>query len=52
MDRGELISDEIMLGLIDERLSLDDVQAGFILDGYPRNTAQAVALDGLLNRIE
>jgi len=51
IDRGELVSDEIMLGLIEERLSQADVAAGFILDGYPRNLAQARALDGLLNRI-
>jgi adenylate kinase len=49
MDRGELVSDDLMLGLIDERLSLDDAQDGFILDGYPRNIAQAEALDELLD---
>ncbi len=52
MDRGELISDDIMLELIKERLSQDDAKAGFILDGYPRNTAQAVALDALLNQLD
>jgi adenylate kinase len=51
MDRGELVSDDIMLGLIEERLGRDDVAGGFILDGYPRNLAQARALDGLLERI-
>lgn len=51
MDRGELVSDEIMLGLIEERLSRDDVGNGFILDGYPRNIAQAKALDELLGRL-
>jgi len=51
MDRGELVSDDIMLGLIDERLSLDDAKDGFILDGYPRNIAQAEALDELLGRL-
>jgi adenylate kinase len=49
IDRGELVSDEIMLGLIKERLSQPDVEDGFILDGYPRNIVQAGALDGLLN---
>ena len=52
MDRGELVSDDIVLGLIEERLSRDDANAGFILDGYPRNIAQAEALDDLLTRIE
>lgn len=49
-DRGELVSDEIMLGLITERLSRDDVKNGFILDGYPRNITQAKALDEILER--
>ena len=52
MDRGELVSDEIMLGLIEERLSRADVAQGFILDGYPRNIVQAEALDKLLERLE
>ena len=52
MERGELVSDDIMLGLIEERLSQDDVANGFILDGYPRNLAQAKALDELLDRLE
>ncbi|MGI9246065.1 MAG: adenylate kinase [Steroidobacteraceae bacterium] len=48
MDAGELVSDEIVLGLIRERLGRPDAAAGFILDGYPRNVAQAGALDQLL----
>jgi adenylate kinase len=52
MDRGELVSDDIMLGLIEERLSQSDVAGGFILDGYPRNLAQAQALDELLQRLK
>ncbi len=52
IDRGELVSDEIMLGLIEERLGQPDVNGGFILDGYPRNLAQAEALDALLERLE
>lgn len=52
MDRGELVSDQIMLGLIGERLVQDDVRKGFILDGYPRNLAQAEALDALLARLD
>jgi adenylate kinase len=51
MDRGELVSDDIMLGLIEERLQSPDAQQGFILDGYPRNLVQAAALDELLSRI-
>lgn len=51
IDRGELVSDEIMLGLIKERLSQPDVQDGFILDGYPRNIVQAGALDELLDSL-
>ena len=47
MDRGELVSDDIMLGLIGERLSQPDADGGFILDGYPRNIDQAGALDDL-----
>lgn len=52
MDRGELVSDDIMLGLIEERLGEADAQAGFILDGYPRNLSQASALDELLERLD
>ena len=52
MDRGELVSDDIMLGLIEERLQEDDAAGGFILDGYPRNLAQADALDSVLGRID
>lgn len=51
MDRGELISDDIMLGLIKERLSLEDAKDGFILDGYPRNISQAESLDELLSHL-
>ena len=51
MDEGELISDDIMLGLIKERLTRDDVEEGFILDGYPRNVAQARDLDEFLGSI-
>ena len=52
IDRGELVSDDIMLGLIKERLSQPDVQGGFILDGYPRNIIQAGALDELLDSLD
>jgi adenylate kinase len=52
MDAGELVSDELMLGLIEEKLGQPEVEPGFILDGYPRNQAQAEALDALLKRLE
>ena len=48
MDAGELVTDDIVLGLIRERLGRPDAATGFILDGYPRNVAQAGALDRLL----
>jgi len=51
MDAGELVPDDLMLGLIEERLGQPDVANGFILDGYPRNLAQAEALDEVLERI-
>jgi adenylate kinase len=51
MDRGDLVSDDIMLSLIEERLGQKDAQGGFVLDGYPRNIAQAETLDALLQRL-
>ncbi len=51
MEAGQLVSDEIVLGLLEERLAQADTQAGFILDGYPRNLAQANALEALLQRV-
>lgn len=51
MARGELVSDAILLGMLEDRVSRSDTANGFILDGYPRNLAQADALDALLKRI-
>jgi adenylate kinase len=51
MHAGQLVSDDILLGMLEERLAQDDARNGFILDGYPRNLAQADALDHLLARI-
>jgi adenylate kinase len=51
MNAGKLVSDDILLGMLEERLAQDDVKNGFILDGYPRNLAQADALDHLLAKI-
>jgi len=48
MDAGELVSDGIVLGMIRERLQQRDTDAGFILDGFPRNLAQAEALESEL----
>jgi adenylate kinase len=48
MDGGRLVADELVLGLIRERLAERDARRGFILDGFPRNLAQAQALDRLL----
>lgn len=48
MDRGELVPDAVVVGIIADRLDQPDVRKGFILDGFPRNTAQAEALDTML----
>ncbi|PKM15045.1 MAG: adenylate kinase [Gammaproteobacteria bacterium HGW-Gammaproteobacteria-2] len=52
MDAGCLVSDDIVLSMLEERLHHPDADNGFILDGYPRNLAQASALDALLARLE
>jgi adenylate kinase len=52
MDAGALVSDDIVIGLIRERLSEDDAKNGYILDGFPRNIPQAKALDAMLEMLE
>jgi adenylate kinase len=51
MDSGNLVDDEIVLGMIRERLAEDDAQRGFILDGFPRTLVQARALDSMLQEM-
>ena len=48
MDNGQLVPDKLVVDLVTERLDADDAQKGYILDGFPRNTAQAVTLDSAL----
>ena len=50
MARGDLVPDEIVLGIIAERIEADDCKMGFILDGFPRNVRQAEALDAMLKQ--
>src|SRR2546430_14638934 len=48
MDRGELVSDEVMIGIVRDRLEKDDTADGFVLDGFPRTVEQAAALDTIM----
>jgi adenylate kinase len=48
MDRGELVSDDVMLSIVRDRLDRPDTTDGFVLDGFPRTVAQAMALDALM----
>jgi adenylate kinase len=50
MDQGKLVPDELVIGIIEERLEAPDCEAGFILDGFPRTTVQAEALQPILSR--
>ena len=52
MDAGELVSDDIVLGMIKERIAQPDAKNGFLLDGFPRNTSQADSLDALLSELK
>ena len=49
MDRGELVGDDVMIGIVTERLARQDVMNGFVLDGFPRTVGQAKALDALVS---
>jgi len=51
MDAGKLVPDEVVVGMVKERLSKDDAQRGFILDGFPRTVPQAEALDKTLDQM-
>lgn len=51
MDRGELVPDEVVIGMVKERLSQPDCSQGFLLDGFPRTVEQAKALDETLNEM-
>jgi adenylate kinase len=48
MDRGELVNDEVMIGIVRDRIERPDARSGFILDGFPRTVAQATALDDIM----
>ena len=52
MDAGDLVPDDVIIGLVIDRLQEPDTDAGFILDGFPRTSAQAVALDAELGKLE
>lgn len=51
LDRGELVPDDLTLDLLEQRMTKPDAERGFILDGYPRNLAQAESLDELMERL-
>lgn len=51
MEQGNLITDDVVLDLLEQRLNKLDCKSGYILDGYPRNVSQAIAYDNLLNKM-
>ena len=51
MDAGQLVPDEVTIGIVEERLAMPDCEAGFLLDGFPRTTVQAQALDQVLAKL-
>ena len=50
MEKGQLVPDEVTIGIVEDRLSEDDCKDGFLLDGFPRNINQAQALDAFLKK--
>lgn len=52
MDKGELVPDQVTIGIVRERLSKEDCNKGFLLDGFPRTVAQADALEDILSELE
>ena len=52
MDKGELVPDEVTIGIVRERLSKDDCKKGFLLDGFPRTVPQAEALENILAELD
>ena len=52
MDAGDLVPDEVTIGMVEDRLGQDDAQTGFLLDGFPRTVRQAEVLDDLLKQLE
>ncbi|BAT72201.1 adenylate kinase [Thermosulfidibacter takaii ABI70S6] len=51
MDKGQLVPDEVVIGIVEERLKKSDCEKGFILDGFPRTVPQAEALDKILEKM-
>jgi adenylate kinase len=49
MEAGDLVSDDVMIGIVGDRLARDDARAGFVLDGFPRTVQQAAALDRIMD---
>ena len=52
MDRGELVPDEVTVGIVKERISEDDAKKGFLLDGFPRTIEQAEALNQIMSELD
>jgi adenylate kinase len=52
MDKGDLVPDEVTIGIVRDRLGQDDTVSGFLLDGFPRTLAQAEALDAMLDELD